>query len=557
MEPLSLEARAERTRHYLQTMVDGDGLPYFNVFWTDPAEAAHDWPDFGDVTARQLQAAVMLRHMTGTGVTMEGTWRQALLARLDPADGLLHRPATTFSSPGADPGDAALTLYALATDLAGRPDDRELRDVVCRMVDGIRGRGWERLGDGFMGGCLLEPLLAAYRAAGCEPAFEAAKELAAVNADRLLPADGIHPAGTHVHGTLRGLLCVSTLARAIGDGALLERARVAFDGFRRLATRFGFLPEVVGRAGDVITCETCALLDYIGTGVALANAGMDEYWGVVERVVRNHLVESQVEDTSWLTSPHPVPQDTDQFTWRDVGARMRGGWAGWSSPNHLLGARETLHWGGPELRGKTRAFQNCCGGSGGHALFIAWKHASVCREGTVRVHLHLDKLLPEAEVRCHQPRQGRTTVHLRQGAAVAIRLPDFCPADEVRLTVDGSPASRVRRQGAFLHLERLPAGSLVEALYPVPSVTEEIAVGNPGFRHHRYRVRWQGDTVLELTPLGNEHPTGHSDFERAQVPVFYGTEGPAPLYRRGSGGVDATPGPPAPLHEDRSPIDFW
>ena len=48
-------------------MVDRDGLPYFNIFWTDPAEAAHDWPDFGDVMSRQWQAAVMARHLTGNG----------------------------------------------------------------------------------------------------------------------------------------------------------------------------------------------------------------------------------------------------------------------------------------------------------------------------------------------------------------------------------------------------------------------------------------------------------------------------------------------------------
>jgi hypothetical protein len=57
----AFEDCAARGLNYLQRLVDPDGRPYFNVFWTEPAEAAHDWPDFGDVTARQFQGAVMLR----------------------------------------------------------------------------------------------------------------------------------------------------------------------------------------------------------------------------------------------------------------------------------------------------------------------------------------------------------------------------------------------------------------------------------------------------------------------------------------------------------------
>src|SRR4030065_237833 len=46
----NLESYAANSINYFERLVDADGLPYFNVFWTQPAEAAHDWPDFGDVT---------------------------------------------------------------------------------------------------------------------------------------------------------------------------------------------------------------------------------------------------------------------------------------------------------------------------------------------------------------------------------------------------------------------------------------------------------------------------------------------------------------------------
>ncbi len=64
-QTLALETYVQRSFNYYTNMVDAHGVPYFNIFWTDPAEAAHDWPDSGDVTARQLQAVIMARHATG------------------------------------------------------------------------------------------------------------------------------------------------------------------------------------------------------------------------------------------------------------------------------------------------------------------------------------------------------------------------------------------------------------------------------------------------------------------------------------------------------------
>jgi hypothetical protein len=167
-------------------------------------------------------------------------------------------------------------------------------------------------------------------------------------------------------------------------------------------------------------------MDYLGLAVTLANHGHPEYWGDVERISRNHLIESQVKDPSWLKSD-PAREDTEQFTWRDLGERMLGGYAGWSSPNHILAYKETLNaqWGGPELRNKTRAFQNCCGGSGTHALFIAWKNASRFEDGCLSVNLHIDKLLPQAEIRCYQPYKGLLTIKLKESCKVKVRIPEF------------------------------------------------------------------------------------------------------------------------------------
>jgi hypothetical protein len=64
-----------------------------------------------------------------------------------------------------------------------------------------------------------------------------------------------------------------------------------------------------------------------------------------------------------------------------------------------------------------------------------------------------------------------------------------------------------------------------------------------------------------MEPLGEEHATGYSDYDHKQVPVFYGWEGPGPLYRREDwpehGGDPQSGIAPAALQMDRGALDLW
>src|SRR3974390_1785409 len=78
-QTLALETYMHRSFNYCNRMVGANGQPYFNIFWTEPAEAAHDWPDFGDVTSRQFWGVIMGRRMTGESEPIEAVWRRNLL----------------------------------------------------------------------------------------------------------------------------------------------------------------------------------------------------------------------------------------------------------------------------------------------------------------------------------------------------------------------------------------------------------------------------------------------------------------------------------------------
>ena len=495
-QTFAVETYVARAYNYLDAMVDKDGLPYFNIFWTDPAEAAHDWPDFGDVMTRQLQAAVMARHLTGKEARNEKLWQKKVFSYLDPKTGLLTRPKTSFSEPVADLGDQALTLYALVTVYADGKDP-VVRAAIVKMVDHLPSLYGP---DNWLRGFIIKSLTTCYRQTGYRPALDQAGKLvkACFEDNPLFSPDNTFRHGGHMHGNLRTLVGAADYALAANDPVVFSRVDALYRYVRSEGTRFGFLPEVIGRRGDVVSCETCALMDYLGLAVSLANNGHPEYWGDVERMLRNQMVESQVSEVGWL-KPGSRP-DTPQFTWRDVGPRMVGGYAGWTSPTHILAAREDLHWGGPELRGKTRAFQNCCGGSGTHGFFIAWKNASRFENGRLSVNLHVDKLLPQAEIRCFQPYQGRLTVNLKADCKVRVRIPEFVDPKAIRAK---SSRGEVKAAvwGNYLELGSRQSGEKLEVSYPLPLHEEEATIGNPGFRQYRYRVTWKGDTVVRMAPL--------------------------------------------------------
>ncbi len=560
-QTLSLESYARNSSNYYQQMVDAKGQPYFNIFWTDPAEAAHDWPDFIDDTSRQLQAAIMLRRMTGIALPIEKTWYQNILSLIDLNSGLIGRPHTHYANGDngdAFLGDAALCLYALVTAYLDDPDEK-LKQTIFKMVAGLDSyvRSTQKEKDLLLSGFLIKSLMVCARYLHSESALNLSAwiVLKTFDEDFLFTPDNQFRPGALVHSMLRTLVGAADYALYTNDPIIYSRVNSLYQFFKTLGTRFGFIPEVVHRQGDLIACETCALMDYIGLAVTLANHGHPEYWGDVERIVRNHLIESQIKDASWLRSDNSR-EDTDQFSWRDIDKRMIGGYAGWSSPTHVLAYEETLTWwGGAELKNKIRAFQNCCGGSGTHAFFIAWKNSARFENEMLSINLHLDKLLPQAEIRCYQPFDGLLTIHLKQSCHVQVRIPDFVSPQQLKIESDHQEIKPVV-WGNFVKLGHRKAGEVIKISYPLAVFTEKESIGNAGFRQYPYQITWKGDTVIKIEPLGKIPETGYSEVEGKEVRCYYGEPGPGRLYQR-SHLLEAKPISLAELFCDEGMLDFW
>ena len=532
MTPLNLEQEALGSYNYLERLCDPDtGYTCFNVFLTDPAEAVHDWPDFLDVPGRSAESCVLLRHMTGRTVATEDAFFRRIYSFQD-GDGLFHRPETPITTHQVYLEEQALVMGALLARAIG-DDDAEAQDRLARLVLGLAAKG---IAAGAFPAMLTRPLVRAYEAFGLPEALALLESFrATLMADSpLFRADGSFEG--HVHSHEYAAAGLVELGRVTGDDKLIAAMDRVFRFVRAQSTAFGFVPEVAERKDDVIACETCDLMDYIHLALTLARTGHTEYYDDVERAVRNHLVESQVRHGDWL--PTCAEAADDEYCLRsDVRDKVIGAYGGWSSPNHILAYDEYLPaaWVKTPDMGylylnKVRALQNCCGPSGPKAVHLAWQHASRVQGATLRINLLLDRALPEAQVKAFEPWEGKIEVSLRAPLAVAMRVPGFATGTEVRASVNGA-AVGLRLEAGYAITPTLAAGDEVAFTYPLPEREETIHIGNAGRQQYEYRVTWKGSTVVRIE-AGDNPTTGHSHLMNEPVRLYYGEEGPHPLYQR-------------------------
>jgi hypothetical protein len=134
-------------------------------------------------------------------------------------------------------------------------------------------------------------------------------------------------------------------------------------------------------------------------------------------------------------------------------------------------------------------------------------------------------------------------------------LKDLVQPDQIKAKSNKGEI-KARVWGNYLELGDWQTGEKLEVSYPLPLHDEDVTIGNPGFKQYRYRVTWKGDTAVKMTPTSEPVKTGYSDFDNKQVEVYYGAEGPGPLYQRDLMLKDTEP-QPSPLHMDDGSLDFW
>lgn len=413
--------------------------------------------------------------------------------------------------------EVALGLLALWNWRADGQAERALRRL-CRSIleavgDGARfpgeslGRaGWMNAFNGILApppattGRLIRPLVQYYRLAADEVALELAGRFAADNLALAFAADGsiAEAAGTHMHsitGTITGLIDYGIL---VGDGTIVEGARRAYDfGMRPFRSSYGWVKEfrwvpwlaeplrAAGYAGfDINRGEANNTGDLIEAALLLGQAGYPGYYEDADRMLRNHLLASQVVNTLWLREADGY-EDDEETRYGDVARRARGGFC-FGGISDLISYPEEAYQVNADLVGG--ALQAIC---------EAWEAIADVRDNTVRVDLLYSKEDAVYSLTCPPPGPEPITLRLHQAASLRLRIPSWASPAAVALQINDEPRSSARDaiSDGYLSLSTLAPDSVVKVWLPSRRETVTEVVGG-----ERCEIDWHNDTVLGISP---------------------------------------------------------
>jgi hypothetical protein len=295
----------------------------------------------------------------------------------------------------------------------------------------------------------------------------------------------------------------------------LNFVKKSYDWALTQCTAFGWTPgDMQEQAWEH---ETCSLVDLIATGITLARSGYTQYWGAVEKFIRNHLTESQLLDLDWVEKWEDKTLDEPGYkTYYKVAERTRGAFAGYSAPNDFC--CDVNHG-----RGHTSDLQLCCIGSGSRALFLAWNNIVSENKGTVRVNLLLNRGSRWLDVSSYLPHEGRLDLDINQDIEnLEVRIPEWAGFNKV--IVERELGGEVKKQtgkdhsvwvkDCFLRIGAVQKGEKITITFPLSEYrTIEKAIGQ------EFEVKWRGDDVVHISPEGRYKPlyNGRKIYDKAPM----------------------------------------
>jgi hypothetical protein len=302
----------------------------------------------------------------------------------------------------------------------------------------------------------------------------------------------------HVHTRTLTLQNILMYGLETGNRAYVECAKKGID--RILAdcgSSFGWIAENLYTAGFE-SSEMCCLVDTLLVLIDLAENGYPEYWDVIERFVRNHLVKSQfvlddrMRDLMAENLKEKPPEITnDSRTYRDVLERIEGGYAGPIYANDIFSYYPSSR-NNPEAR-KLIDISGCCSPSGIKAACFAYNAIAKAKGDVCTIRLSLTRDDDDVSIRSTRDENGVIEITTKRSLNVRYRLPDWIDGSRVGLTIDGERQECEVDGEGYLVVSALPAGRKAIVTMDVPEKETRETVGGVD-----YDIRWRGDTIVGM-----------------------------------------------------------
>lgn len=370
---------------------------------------------------------------------------------------------------------------ALILDLwssANRWDVQRLKDL------GVCYREWQ----GFLSGeaRMLGPLVKYYRTTGYEPALE----LALILKEKIISQaffdngsfDPDNFGTSHVHSITCVMSSLAQLADLLQDSRLMACVKEFYDnGLWNMRNEIGWSPESVPQ-DESDHGEANNTGDILETALILGRWGYSRYYHDAERILRCHLLPSQLRDVSFISNPQN-PEGIDGL--RDVANRHLGAF-GFPAPYGHLSVGKG--------RGTVSFNMDIVGGVVG-SLCEAYRECAPLRSTGYWINLLFDY---KTGAICVQSPYTHDClrIELGQSGPLFVRIPPWVRRDEVAF--EGNKVQPIWTND-YLFYSNVSAGQAIQLRFPL----KEAELTLPGYLHVRpVRVKMRGDTVVAMDNFG-------------------------------------------------------
>ncbi len=484
---------------------DDDDIPFFrSEVWPDPHLAFSSVHSEAHVPGRHLNALLTAESL-GFPIdeaAVEKHARAAFFSYSGPLPLPLNReridgPLVNFRPHNVREGFHALYALARYRDSARA---RELAEASIATINELwdPDSDWDREGAARAHGIDVKvettfirglgravgPLVKYYRATGYGPALELAIRLKDKAVADHFTADGSYDTarfGPHTHSTTCVMSSLAQLADLLGDAPLMERVRTFYNrGLWEIRDELGWviessLPDAQPDWGEVNNTG-----DILETALILGRWGYAEAYDDAERILRGHLLPSQLRDVSWIREPSGAEVDDGR---RDVARRHLGAY-GFPAPYGHRPVDATRISFNMDVVGGTVA-----------SLCEAYRDVTRFDAAGHWVNLLFDHRTEDIEVESPYA-DGVLGVTLTRPGPLFVRMPAW--ADVAGVEIEDAVATRPRT-GRYLLVAEPPVGRRIAFKLDPP--TSEIVLRH---RTRDIRVRLRGDAVEAMDNFGQD-----------------------------------------------------
>jgi hypothetical protein len=275
---------------------------------------------------------------------------------------------------------------------------------------------------------------------------------------------------------------MADLALITNDADMLRRVKAIYDvGCPRFNSSFGWSMESLDKYSA--RGESNNTGDLLRAVLILGQAGWPQYFEDAERILRGHLLPSQLIEVDDLANEADAQDDGRSHQ----ASRLRGGF-GFPTPNDFLASSEA----------GLVVYDITSGAVDG--LCEALNAIITIDQASVRVNLLLSHEAHGVRVTSRLSREGRIQLENRSGRNVLVRIPSWVAPEDVSLTGDGSEHDRSFVNSYLLVPPKARLSSCTISFPMRDERTTELICFT------KYTIDRRGDQILAMSPVAEHRP---------------------------------------------------